>query len=112
MNKQVKKDWVKALRSGKYKQGFKALKIEDRFCCLGVLCDLHLQKHGAKWEKKESTNYEEYLGGDVSLPKEVVEWAKLSKDEFAIDIDALIGKNDKGESFEEIANLIENNQQL
>jgi hypothetical protein len=38
MNKKVKVDWVKALRSGKYKQGPGCLnKNNEYFCCLGVL---------------------------------------------------------------------------
>ena len=49
VNKAVIKRWVKALRSGKYKQGLGALKATDsegkpRYCCLGVLCDLHAKK--------------------------------------------------------------------
>lgn len=30
--------WVKALRSGKYKQGTGALQNESGYCCLGVAC--------------------------------------------------------------------------
>lgn len=33
-------DWVAALRSGKYKQGVGGLRRDDRFCCLGVLCEI------------------------------------------------------------------------
>ena len=46
MNKQLKSKWVKALRSGKYKQGQGTLRIWDKvshrsaFCCLGVLREL------------------------------------------------------------------------
>lgn len=45
MDKQVKKDWVKMLRSGKYRQGKEALAKRDNSkhlyrCCLGVLCDV------------------------------------------------------------------------
>lgn len=37
MNKEIKIKWVTALRSGKYKQGKKALNINNNFfCCLGV----------------------------------------------------------------------------
>lgn len=32
--------WVKALRSGKYKQGFCQLRRGDSYCCLGVLCEV------------------------------------------------------------------------
>ena len=46
MNKQLKSKWVKALRSGKYKQGFGTLKQRHNtnhrpmYCCLGVLREL------------------------------------------------------------------------
>ena len=33
-------EWIAALRSGAYKQGRDSLKRGDRFCCLGVACDL------------------------------------------------------------------------
>ena len=47
MNTERKAAWVKALRSGEYKQGDAALRMNDdheegkyKYCCLGVLCDL------------------------------------------------------------------------
>ena len=46
MNKQLKSKWIKALRSGKYKQGFGRLKQRNdtnhrpEYCCLGVLREL------------------------------------------------------------------------
>lgn len=42
MNKKLKAKWVKALRSGKYKQGRGQLynPKTKRYCCLGVLCRL------------------------------------------------------------------------
>lgn len=59
--------WIEALRSGEYKQGQGTLYCHNRFCCLGVLCNLqvnvpevvddsssdfaypiHLDDHGAK----------------------------------------------------------------
>src|SRR5271165_690928 len=58
MNKSIKKKWLKALRSGDYKQGRDVLRKvgrdgEDRWCCLGVLCDI-IDKKG--WDKTPSTN--------------------------------------------------------
>lgn len=42
MDKKLKAEWVKALRSGKYKQGRVRLKNTDEtHCCLGVLCAIH-----------------------------------------------------------------------
>lgn len=46
MDKELKAKWVAALRSGQYKQGTKALRIGDNYCCLGVLCDVV----GVNWE--------------------------------------------------------------
>jgi len=42
VNKTLKKKWVKALRSGKYKQTRGRLRTKNgaRHCCLGVLCEL------------------------------------------------------------------------
>lgn len=37
MNKQVKKQWVKALRSGKINQARMLLETDTGMCCLGVL---------------------------------------------------------------------------
>lgn len=42
LTKTEKKKWVAALRSGKYKQGQKALLKDDKFCCLGVACAIGL----------------------------------------------------------------------
>jgi|CXWL01.1.fsa_nt_gi hypothetical protein len=45
MNREVAERWTKALRSGRYKQGFGRLSVENdkgqkKYCCLGVLCKL------------------------------------------------------------------------
>ena len=38
MNPELKEKWVKALRSGEYKQTFGRLRQDNSYCCLGVLC--------------------------------------------------------------------------
>jgi len=108
MKKSIATKWIKALRSGKYKQGKEALRIEDRFCCLGVLSDL-CDKSG--WS--ESGNYKRCSNG---LHKSVLEWSGMSthsdKDiknncyEYNV---FLAVKNDQGWSFKKIANWIEKN---
>lgn len=46
MNKTIKRQWIKALRSGKYRQGHNSLATWDQeaqafeYCCLGVLCEI------------------------------------------------------------------------
>lgn len=52
MNKQAAMKWIKALRSGRYKQGSNHLrrrnnKGELNYCCLGVLCNMIAPK---KWK--------------------------------------------------------------
>jgi hypothetical protein len=38
---ELRKEWLEALRSGKYKQAQDALHIPDEgYCCLGVLCEV------------------------------------------------------------------------
>lgn len=109
MNENAKK-WVEALRSGEYKQGEEALRNGDRFCCLGVACDL-FRKNTTKGEWVN----EEFLGQSTVLPTLVRDWLGLGsttgnydgsveKGDYA---DCLMGRNDNGASFAEIADTIE-----
>lgn len=56
------KDWVRALRSGKYKQTNNRLKRmdPDEYCCLGVACDV---SGFGKWVNHGYSNY--YRIGDT-----------------------------------------------
>ena len=71
MIKEIKEDWIKALRSGDYEQGEEYLRSgENHFCCLGVLCDLFLnEKTGRDWGNLEN--------GEEVLPIEIMDWAGL-----------------------------------
>lgn len=82
MNKRVKKLWIEALLSGKYTQGRNALRKrnkegEDRFCCLGVLCDLHAKATDGKWSMSRDGNYGSYRRSSGYLPKAVRVWAGI-----------------------------------
>ncbi len=111
MNKELKKKWLKALRSGKYKQGKGALKREINqkkecaFCCLGVLCDII---DNTKW-RTERTVYEYNNNGEVVSG--VLPISLTSK--YNIDVlqtNKLIDMNDiKNLDFNEIADYIESN---
>lgn len=72
MNAKVKKLWLKALRSGDYKQGAGALRSDHSFCCLGVLCDLHRQEVHGRWKRNEVGGFE-YAGDGFILPRAVQE---------------------------------------
>jgi hypothetical protein len=76
MNKRVKTKWLKALRSGKYKQGRGQLRTpDDRFCCLGVLCDLYAKETGVSWEGNGEDDDYEICGDTGFLPQVIQEWA-------------------------------------
>jgi hypothetical protein len=110
MDQQIKKQWVEALRSGKYKQGTGHLRTGDNYCCLGVLCDLN---EYTNWtpvcEMADEIVYE--LQPDKNeltyWPSGYIrDWAGISKD----NEDHLIHLNDTLEcNFNQIADYIENN---
>lgn len=90
MNEDVKKKWVKALRSGEYKQGqFQLRPSTENFCCLGVLCDLAEKEGIGSWRSfKEADAYAFYAGGNGSnedswrldrLPTQVCLWANIDE---------------------------------
>jgi len=103
MNQNIKKQWVEALRSGKYKQGRRWLRHTDLFCCLGVLCDLHAQATNHDWD-----NLENYLDCGEVLPEEVVRWAGLDDDDPFVNKGRVSYYNDSKQlNFDEMADLIE-----
>jgi len=125
MRPEIKQKWVAALRSGDYEQGKMALQTSDgKFCCLGVLCDLHRKtnkKKGITWDPTEETEADvRYLGEDAFLPESVSEWAGLvnGDGESIKDPEVKTGNNlrkslselnDGGTSFKKIAEYIEKN---
>jgi hypothetical protein len=112
MNKLIKNKWIKALRSGKYQQGKYYLKgTDNKYCCLGVLCDLFAKTHKAEWIPHGSicllsTDKKGVMG---TLPDEVIKWAKLeSNDKTGAAQHRLIPLNDKENyNFNQIADFIE-----
>lgn len=112
-----RKQWAKALRSGKYKQTTGALRKTAGYCCLGVACEVYKQntRHG-KWTKDN-----EFLvggiGDDVILPQKVASYFGLetNPDIITKEVDDndpgptdLTSANDEYEyTFKDIADLIE-----
>lgn len=122
MNPEIKAEWLKALRSGDYKQGDQRLKGRNdyddtvRHCCLGVLCELAAEKINisvTNWEP--SDDFTEYLFDDCEalLPKSVIEWSGLEThnpivtDPSTGEQTSIADLNDGGYSFAEIADVIE-----
>lgn len=100
MNKELKGQWIKDLRSGEFMQGSGYLKYyneyqeDELFCCLGVL-GLRMKLFERDEPLKES--YLSDLLRDQEMPFDEEMETKLA------------GKNDNGYTFKEIANYIEEN---
>lgn len=123
MDSKVKKKWLRALRSGRYQQGRHRLRTKhNKFCCLGVLCDLHAKATGKKGWKEETRGMFgagfSYLGQDTLPPQSVCEWAGFPKvGDLCITNPKvksrngrqsdLAKRNDNRATFAEIADLIE-----
>ena len=110
MNKELKKRWVAALRSGEYQQTREYLQDEIGYCCLGVLCDL---VDSNKWSVVDNEDYPIYISycfdnyiTDREFPDH--NWLK----NIGLDPDTaryLASQNDEGASFKEIADYIQEN---
>ena len=128
--KRHRKELVNALRSGKYKQATGKLRITtgdfDKFCCLGVACDI---SGLGEWSKVLNSDQQNYLVGQfgvgtIDMPREVREYFgfttgggefvvpsyidEVGYDSYSInDVeDALFRMNDRGISFLDIAKTI------
>lgn len=102
------KEWIAALRSGKYEQGRGKLKDHASgkvcHCCLGVLCELAAE-HGTIGPATLLNDIYFFENHSGNLPNKVRDWAGLSlKLGF---LQELMDMNDSGKSFAVIADFIE-----
>ena len=107
MNKEVKKLWLEALRSGEYKQGQGQLHnpSENVFCCLGVLCDI-VDKNNIYKPERTIRSYDIELFdssfGNLNIPMQNITGVDAQT------AGKLINMNDlQDKSFTEIADYIE-----
>lgn len=109
MNDAVKQ-WIAALRSGRYQQGQEYLNRRKRFCCLGILCEVAVES-GLPIRVEKVDGVITYNGQSCGVPEEIANWAGLT---------TLLGElapghsegslyylNDTGSTFEQIADYIE-----
>lgn len=100
------KRWIKALRSGKYKQTQSVLVAVDRdgtesYCCLGVACMILKAPRTGSHET-------EFRGETYVLPNHERKLLGLVDDGGIIDSGpSLITRNDNGWSFHRIADFVE-----
>ena len=107
---------VEALRSGKYVQARASLRSVDgeRYCCLGVACDLYREHALADWTREIA--FWHFLGEEHVLPERVRSWLGFKHDGGVLKnpirgsrpvLASLVDMNDGGRSFAEIADEIE-----
>ena len=106
MNPEIKQQWLSSLKSGEYRQGRYCLKTADRYCCLGVLCDIYLGESGGAWDC-DGLGRRAIISTRSSIPAWVALWAGLSDKERQDTIPALAKMNDSNHSFEQIAAKID-----
>lgn len=103
----LKSKWLKALRSEDFRQARSRLKRGDRFCCLGVLCEI---SNAGEWETVEiygdrGLSYRcEDENDAYLLPKCINLKSKIDSP-----MSKLTTMNDSGQTFRQIADWIEVN---
>jgi hypothetical protein len=94
MKKHHARKWIKALRSGKYKQGTNYLCKDGEYCCLGVLDEIFPEM--------------ELNGGSDTTLKNYSKIGLRAADGFIPDSqESLADLNDIGYTFDEIADIIQ-----
>lgn len=125
MKKEIAMMWVKALRSGTFKQIEGSLEnTQGGNCCLGVLCNLALLEGVCDYRPADPDNLlsVQFDNSDEFLPRSVQEWAgmKTNAGELKVtDSYGVLGRTNLAElndgergkkrTFKEIANIIEAN---
>lgn len=100
-NQQVD-DWVAALRSGDYEQGTGALCRDGKYCCLGVLARAAL--HFKKVRSRTRWGHDSFIAEDGDRRAGYLGVLPQSIESH------LAGMNDGRESFDSIADWIEENR--
>jgi hypothetical protein len=119
--------WVKALRSGDFPQTRHALRNESGYCCLGVACDIFSEELGLDTVRRyiNDTKFDTaYDHQSTVLPQNVADFiglrtreGRFSKYRHGVEAEgheyeALTTLNDDGVTFEEIADILEDNEDL
>jgi len=110
MNKTIQKRFVDALRSNEYVQTTGFCHIVDKFCAVGVLCDLYAKEFNREWELGENNSRALMIKGPFeygfeSMIDDVAHWLGLPDDNL---LDVLAEMNDESRAtFEEIADFVE-----
>jgi hypothetical protein len=117
LNTEIADKWIIALESGEYTQGVGALKENNKYCCLGVLCELAVKEGIIQPPTLDMDDTYQYGSHQTwsteTLPDEVIEWAQMNSNEGIIgsyvqgdEYYSLMQMNDNGCSFNQITEKI------
>jgi hypothetical protein len=103
MNPEIKRLWVEDLRAHTELQGQGELRYENKFCCLGRLCEVYREQTGkGVWDGIR------FAGSSGTLPKDVADWAEIDdRDPVVKDCPITYWNDSSGIGFIGIADLIE-----
>ena len=118
MDKNIKKLWIKALRSGEFKQCKNYLSKDGKYCALGVLSVLALMEGVCTYNEEGGMG--RFDNRRFRLSYNVMKWAAIAQEEerfldpkelgVLIKIKnketSILELNDTGKSFKEIARII------
>jgi hypothetical protein len=121
MELRIKQLWTSALRSGEFEQTSQALRVNNSFCCLGVLTELYHRETGlGSWFEngKLEDGITPFLIDSAQveyteLPTCVMVWAGMDSINPTITVNGkpteltLAGLNDSGVKFDKIAEVID-----
>lgn len=99
--------WLKALESGKYAQGTHCLKADNKYCCLGIVCELaglahDGHQHFISHQGEHGVHLPDYLAEQYGF------FTNYGEADGGLS-DSLVARNDGGSSFGEIATFIRAN---
>jgi len=109
---ELKRKWIKALRSGDYKKSINVLKrffktVEPRYCCMGVLCDLVKDDYLEAGKLIEQNEPDSFHNSNKSvgavMDMRTLEYVGVTADQQR----TLTSMNDKGVSWDRISAYIE-----
>ena len=108
---ELRQEWIRRLRSGEYEQGKGCLNRFDRYCCLGVLCEL-LSEQGLVEKHKcprDSAVYYRHggFGSQTQLPGTSNELIGLVRPDGGTTVPLTILNDDMGWTFDQIADVLE-----
>jgi hypothetical protein len=110
MNPIIKDMWVKALKSGEFKQGREFLEKDGKYCALGILSLLSLVEGHCTYN--EVNGLGRFDNKRFTLSYNTLTWARMDLEDFKAEViyegevTSIGDLNDRGLSFKELARII------